>query len=369
MAAALDKAWSDVELSGLVSTRYGHAVDAGRIEIIEAGHPIPDSASMRAAQKILGRVKGLSGNDLVIALISGGGSATLALPIDALTLEKKQAITRQLLVSGASISEMNTVRKHLSRIKGGKLAEAVAPARLCTLMISDVPGDNPGDIASGPTVPCDSTPADALRLMRNYKIDIPPAVLKHLESTPCTLHSTYSGETRIIASPIQALRAAAGVLESQGYRPIILGDAIECESRELGRMMAGIARSVKTQAEPCGAPAVLLSGGETLVSIGSDEAGRGGRNTEFALSLALALAGEPGIWALAADSDGIDGTEDAAGAIVSPDTLDRARAIDQDASIALQRHDSYSFFEAVNDLIRTGPTLTNVNDLRMVLIE
>ena len=369
MAAAVDTAWPDVELSGVVSTRYGHAVPAGRIEVIEAGHPVPDSASERAAERILAAVSDLSPSDLVIALISGGGSATLALPIEPLGLDEKQAITGKLLASGATISEINTIRKHLSRIKGGKLATAASPAQLLTLIISDVPGDDPASVASGPTVSDDSTPADALALLDRYSIQVTSSVRQYLQRGQTDLGAATRGhEWRIVASPAQALQAASEAARGFGLTPVILGDAIEAESRELGRTMAGIARSVQTLGQPAQAPAVLLSGGETTVTIGSEGAGRGGRNTEFSLAFALALQGAKGIWALAGDSDGIDGTEDAAGAIATPDTLDRAAALGFDPAGTLRHHDSYSLFSAIDDLVMTGPTLTNVNDIRIAMI-
>ncbi len=369
MAAALDSAWPDVDLSGVVSTRYSHAVPVGRITVIEAGHPVPDDASEDAARRILDAVEGLSPDDLVIALISGGGSATMALPIELLGLTEKQNITRQLLASGATITEMNTVRAHLSRVKGGKLATAAAPARLCTLLISDVPGDDPASVASGPTIPCSSSPADALELIDRFAISVPSTVREYLSAAKSASSGACKASHNIIASPAQALKAAATKAEELGFTPVILGDSIEGESRELGRVMAGIARSVRTLGEPARPPAVLLSGGETTVTIGSEGTGRGGRNTEFLLALAITLDGEPGIWALAGDSDGIDGTEDAAGAIITPDTLVRSREAGVDARNALQRHDSYSLFDATGDLIRTGPTLTNVNDIRIVMLQ
>ena len=368
MAAALETAWQDVELSGVISTRYGHAVPAGRVQVIEAGHPVPDEASENAARAILEAVSDLTPDDLVVALISGGGSATLALPIEALSLKEKQNITRQLLASGASIGEMNVVRQHLSRIKGGGLAAAAAPARVCTLIISDVPGDDPAIVASGPTLPSGSSPADALEIIDRYGIGVGPPVREHLEQAEAATVETVRRDWQIVASPAQALQAAARAASDLGYSPVILGDSIEGESRELGRIMAGIARSVRTLGHPAHAPAMLLSGGETTVTIGEEGAGRGGRNTEFLLALALELGGQEGVWALAGDSDGIDGTEDAAGAIVSPDTLERSQEAGFSARETLQRHDSYSLFDATGDLIRTGPTLTNVNDVRIVMV-
>ncbi len=368
MAAALDEAWPDVDLSGVISTRYGHAVPAGRVQVLEAGHPVPDEASEQAAIRVLEAVSDLTADDLVIALISGGGSATLALPIEPLSLAEKQSITRQLLASGANIGEMNVVRQHLSRIKGGGLAAAAAPAQLYTLIISDVPGDDPAVVASGPTLPSESDPAEALEIIDRYGIDVAPAVRDYLGLAKAPAVSSTESKYRIVASPAQALQAAARTAVELGFVPVILGDSIEGESRELGCIMAGIAKSVRTLGQPVQAPAMLLSGGETTVTIGPDGAGRGGRNTEFLLSLALKLDGEDGVWALAGDSDGIDGTEDAAGAIVTPDTLARAQKAGLSAREALQRHDSYSLFDATGDLIRTGPTLTNVNDIRIVMV-
>jgi hydroxypyruvate reductase len=371
MAAALEEAWPDVALSGTVVTRYGHAVPTRRIEVIEASHPVPDANSERGARQLLERVRGLSANDLVLALISGGGSALLALPAPGLTLSDKQAINRALLASGATITEMNTVRKHLSAIKGGRLAAAAAPARVVTLAISDVPGDDPAVIASGPTVPDPSTFADTRELIARYGIEPPPAVAARLaqdaDETPKP-GSFPAGEFRLIATPMMALLRVAEVARGLGLGPLILGDALEGEAREVGTVMAGIARSVRAHSQPVAAPALLLSGGETTVTIGRGAAGRGGRNTEFLLGLAVALGGASGIWAVAGDTDGIDGTEDAAGAVVSPDTLMRARNAGLDPRKILAEHDSYTLFDAIGDLVRTGPTLTNVNDVRLVLI-
>ena len=371
MAAALEAAWPDVAMSGAVVTRYGHAVPTQRIEVIEASHPVPDANSERGAKRLLELVQGLGPDDLVLALISGGGSALLALPADGLTLADKQAVNRALLASGATITEMNAVRKHLSAIKGGRLAAAAAPARVVTLAISDVPGDDPAVIASGPTVPDATSFADARALVARFGLDLPAQVITRLarddDETPKP-GSLPNAEFHLIATPAMALRAAAETARGLGLTPLILGDALEGESRELGIVMAGIARSVRDHDLPLAAPALLLSGGETTVTIGSGKAGRGGRNTEFLLGLAVALAGLPGVWAVAGDTDGIDGTEDAAGAIVTPNTLARAEAAGLSARAVLGGHDSYSLFDAIDDLIRTGPTLTNVNDIRGVLI-
>ena len=371
MAAALEAAWPDVNLSGAVVTRYGHAVPTRRIEVIEASHPVPDANSERGARRLLELVQGLSPDDLVLALISGGGSALLALPATGLTLADKQAVNRALLASGATITEMNAVRKHLSAIKGGRLAAAAAPAKVVTLAISDVPGDDPTVIASGPTEPDATSFADARALVARFRLDLPPQVVARLarddDETPKP-GSLPHAEFRMIATPAMALRQAAETARELGLTPLILGDALEGESRELGTVMAGIARSVRDHGLPLPGPALLLSGGETTVTIGSGKAGRGGRNTEFLLGLAVALAGTPGIWAAAGDTDGIDGTEDAAGAIVTPDTLSRAVATGLAPRTVLAAHDSYSLFDAIGDLIRTGPTLTNVNDIRAILV-
>ena len=371
MAAALEAAWPDVAMSGVVVTRYGHGVPTQWIEVLESSHPVPDANSEAGARRVLAAVQGLTSDDMVIALMSGGGSALMALPAAGLTLADKQMVNRALLASGATISQMNTVRKHLSAIKGGRLAAAAAPARLVTLAISDVPGDDPAVIASGPTVPDPTTFADARAVLARFGVTLAPHVAARLNQAddetpkPGSLpHASF----RMIATPSGSLAAAARVAERMGLTPLVLGDAIEGESRELGTIMAGIARSVRTHGLPLGPPAVLLSGGETTVTIGAGPAGRGGRNTEFLLGLALGLAGAPGIWAGAGDTDGIDGTEDAAGGYVMPDTLVRARALGFDPHVVLAQHDSYSLFDALGDLMRTGPTLTNVNDMRAVLI-
>jgi glycerate 2-kinase len=363
MAAALEAAWPDVELSGVVVTRYGHAAPTLRIKIIEASHPVPDDNSLVAATEILRGVQGLTADDMVIALISGGGSALLVSPLPGVTLADKQSINRALLKSGAGIGDMNVVRKHLSGIKGGKLAAAALPARVVTLVISDVPGDDPAVIASGPTVADHSTANDALAILNNYKIEVPPNLLTSLNALR-TLPK-FEQDVRMIASPVMALKAAAKRAEQLGIAALILGDALEGEARELGKTMAGIAISTQTHGLPVNAPCVLLSGGETTVTIAGDQAGRGGRNTEFLLSSALQLQGASGIWGLAGDTDGIDGTEDAAGAIISPTTLKRANL---DAKRHLSTHDSYSYFAALGDLVMTGPTLTNVNDFRAILV-
>ncbi|MBD8554567.1 glycerate kinase [Rhizobium sp. CFBP 8762] len=369
MAAALDAAWPDVDVSGLVVTRYGHAVSAGRISVLGASHPVPDAKSEEAASLILQAVHGLTADDLVIALMSGGGSALMVAPAGNMTLADKQAVNRSLLSSGATIGEMNVVRKHLSRIKGGRLGHAAQPARLVTLVISDVPGDDPAWVASGPTVSSASTLEDARSIVSRYDIRLPEAasaVLHDITKKPDA--EDYVGEVHIVAAPSLALDAAADAAIKAGLRPLILGDALEGEARELGIVMAGIAKSVKAKGVPVDAPAVLLSGGEATVTIRNGSAGRGGRNTEFLLSLAVALNGHSGIWALAGDSDGIDGSEDAAGALITPDTLRRGTDMGLHARTYLSAHDSYTFFDATDDLVRTGPTLTNVNDIRAVLV-
>jgi len=371
MAAALEDAWPDIDLTGTVVTRYGHAVPTKRIEVIEAAHPVPDVSSERGAHRLLERVRGLGPDDLVLALMSGGASALCAAPAPGLTLADKQEINRALLASGANITEMNCVRKHLSAIKGGRLAAAAAPARVITLAISDVPGDDPAVIGSGPTVPDRTTFADARAIIARYGIAPSPAAARRLEEAadetpkPADLPNT---DFRLIATPITVLHKVAEAARALNLTPLILGDALEGEAAQAGILFAGMAHAVATHGQPIAPPAVLLTGGETTVTIGRGPGGRGGRNTEFALSLAIALSGAPRIWAAAGDTDGIDGTEDAAGAIVTPDTLARARAVGLDPRAVLTGHDSYSLFAAIGDLIVTGPTLTNVNDIRILLI-
>ncbi|HEX3996048.1 MAG TPA: glycerate kinase, partial [Acetobacteraceae bacterium] len=350
MAAALEDAWPDVALEGAVVTRYGHAVPTRRIEVIEASHPVPDANSERGARRLLQLVQGLTPQDLVIALMSGGASALLAAPAPGLTLDDKQAINRALLASGASIGEMNTVRKHLSAIKGGRLAAAASPARVVTLAISDVPGDDPAVIGSGPTVPDPTTFADARALIARYGITQPAAIgarlLQDADETPKP-GSLPNTDFRLIATPMMALRAAAALARDLGLTPVILGDALEGEAHEMGIVHAGIARSIQSHGEPALSPAVLLSGGETTVTIGSKPSGRGGRNTTFLLGLALALEGRAGIWGIAGDTDGIDGLDDVAGAMLAPDTLTRVRASGIDPRGMLAAHDSHRLFDAV----------------------
>ena len=371
MAAALEDAWPDVAMQGVVVTRYGHAVPTKRIEVIEAAHPVPDANSQKGAQRLLQAVQGLTADDLVIALMSGGASALLAAPAPGLTLEDKQAINKALLACGANITEMNAVRKHLSAIKGGRLAAAAAPARIVTMAISDVPGDDPAVIGSGPTVPDRTTFADARALIARFGIVPSPAVAARLaqdaDETPKP-GSLPRTEFRMIATPLMALQATAKAAAAMGFTPVILGDALEGESKEMGTVMAGIARSIRDHGYPVKAPAVLLSGGETTVTLGAGPFGHGGRNTEFLAGLAVALNGAPGIWAMAADTDGVDGMDEVAGAILTPDTLVRLKAQGLDARTMLAGHDSHTLFKSVGDLIVTGPTLTNVNDIRAVLI-
>jgi glycerate 2-kinase len=373
MARAVEAHWpADKPLSGLVVTRYGHGVGPlKQIEVVEAAHPIPDAAGQQAASRILDLVKGLGPDDLALCLISGGGSALLSLPAPGITLDDKQALNRALLKSGANINEINCVRKHLSAIKGGRLALAAAPAKILSLIISDVPGDDPSVIASGPTTPDTTTLADAKAVLRRYGIVPPPSVQARLDDSACETPKPGDpafarSETRIIAAPQASLEAAAEVAAQAGYRPLILGDAIEGEAREVGKVMAGIARQVAVHGQPAPAPCVLVSGGETTVTVGG--AGRGGRNVEFLLSLAVELDGRPRIFAIAGDTDGVDGAEDVAGAIVTPDSLERARRAGLNARASLAENDGHGFFGALGDQVVTGPTLTNVNDFRAVLI-
>ncbi|GAB3471597.1 glycerate kinase type-2 family protein [Polaromonas eurypsychrophila] len=383
MAQAVEALWpADAPLEGLVVTRYHHIPPrpAGlpqRIEIVEAAHPVPDAAGLAAAQRILQMTQGLSKDDLVLCLISGGGSALLTLPADGLSLEDKQGINKALLNSGANIGEMNCVRKHLSRIKGGRLAAACAPATVVTLTISDVPGDDPSVIASGPTVPDVTSCADALAILKRYNIDIPAALTEQLESgaleTPKPGDKAFDGHAvHLIATPQQSLEAAAAAARAAGISAYILSDEMEGESREVGKVHAALARAVALRGQPFSKPCVILSGGETTVTVRprqpGDAKGRGGRAGEFCLGLALALQGQPGVYALAADTDGIDGMEDNAGAFVAPDTLKRAAAQGMKVDRFLDRNDAYGYFEPLGDLVVTGPTHTNVNDFRALLI-
>ena len=371
MARAVEDNWPG-GLSGLVVTRYGHGVPCERIEVVEASHPVPDAAGQDAAARILAVVQGLTSDDLVLVLVSGGGSALLALPWEGVTLADKQQLNRALLKSGAGIGEMNCVRKHLSAIKGGRLAAAAYPARVVTLVISDVPGDDAAVVASGPTLADPTTCEDALAILDKYRIEAPHQVRAVLQSgvseTPKPGDVRFSHcETRVIATARGSLAAAAEAACEAGVTPLILGDAIEGEAREVAKAMAGIAQSCAQHGEPACPPCVLLSGGETMVTVKG--AGRGGRNAEFLLALGLALDGHPGIHAIAGDTDGIDGSEDNAGALLQPDTLARAAALGVDARAHLADNDGYGFFAALDDLVVTGPTRTNVNDFRAILIE
>jgi len=378
MAAAVDALWPrEAPLSGLVVTRYDHVPPAyrlkpGRIEVVEAAHPVPDEAGRKAAERIMKLTQGLTEHDLVLCLISGGGSALLSMPAKGVTLEEKQAINKALLRSGAAIDEMNCVRKHLSAIKGGRLAALCAPVRVVTLLISDVPGDSPEVIASGPTVPDTTTCADALRILTRYGIDIPAAAQAGLHSgafeTPKPGDPRFAGhQVHLIATPQESLEAAAAVAREAGVEAHILGDQIEGESREIGKMHAALARQIARRNQPFVRPCVVLSGGETTVTV-TNKGGRGGRATEFLLGCTIALQGERGVYVLAADTDGIDGMEDNAGAIATPSTLVRAKEAGLKAQDFLDRNDAYNFFQPLGDLVAPGPTFTNVNDFRALLI-
>ncbi|MEN3295333.1 MAG: glycerate 2-kinase [Burkholderiales bacterium] len=370
MAKVVEDHWQG-DISGLVVTRYGHGIACKRIEVVEAAHPVPDEAGRRAAGRMLQIQQGLSADDLVLCLISGGGSSLLALPAEGITLEQKQALNKALLRSGAAIGEMNCVRKHLSAIKGGRLALACAPARVVTLMISDVPGDDPGIIASGPTLPDATTCADALAILRKYGIEVPDNVRQHLESgageTPKPNDARFSANSHhVIANAQDALEAAAQTARAAGITPYILSDDLEGEARDVGQVHAAIARQVARRGQPFARPCVFLSGGETTVTVRGK--GRGGRNAEFLLSLAVALDGCAGIHAIACDTDGIDGSEDNAGALYAPDSVARAAALGMRPRAMLDNNDGYGFFSALGDLVVTGPTRTNVNDFRAVLV-
>lgn len=370
MAKVVEQHWTG-ELTGLVVTRYGHGVDCEKIEVIEAGHPVPDEAGYEAAARMVAMVQGLTPDDLVLCLFSGGGSALLTLPSKGISLKQIQSINKALLKSGANVSEINCVRKHLSEIKGGRLALACAPAQVMTLLISDVPGDDPAIIASGPTFADPTTCADALSVLNNYGIHIPIAIQRHLLSgvgeTPKPNDARLSNTSyHIIASAQDALEAAASAARLAGVTPYILSNSIEGQARDIGLMHAAIAKQIAQFDQPVKKPCVLLSGGETVVTVHGS--GRGGRNAEFLLQLAIALNGHSSIYAISCDTDGIDGTEDNAGALLCPDSLTRAVALGLNPKALLENNDGYSFFSALNDLIVTGPTRTNVNDFRAVLI-
>jgi hydroxypyruvate reductase len=382
MAAALDAAWpAEAPMTGLVVTRYdsvppafaaAQARGTTRIEVVQAAHPVPDEAGRRAAARILELARGLSADDLVVCLISGGASSLLALPAPGVTLEEKQAINGALLKSGAAIDEMNCVRKHLSAIKGGRLAAACAPARVVSLLVSDVPGDSPSVIGSGPTVPDPTTCADALAVLERHAIAVPARIRADLESgaleTPKPGDATFANhEVHLVATPQQSLDAAAALARSAGLGAHVLGDDLEGESREVGKVHAALARQIARRGQPFARPCVVLSGGETTVTV-KQKGGRGGRASEFLLGCALALQGERDVWALAADTDGIDGVETNAGAFATPDTLERARHLGLSGRDHLDRNDAYSFFAGLGDLLVTGPTFTNVNDFRAILI-
>ena len=371
MARSVEENWKGEIAAGLVVTRYGYAVPCQRIEIVEAGHPVPDVAGLAAARRMLNLVDGLHADDMVLCLISGGGSALLPLPFPGITLEEKQAVSRALLKCGATISEINCIRRHLSSIKGGRLAAACYPAQVLTLLISDVPGDNPTDIASGPTAADSTTCADALAIIRRYGVDLPRHMLDMLASggseTLKPGDRRLSGsELRIIAAPQAALEAAAKVAQANGIPAHILSDRMEGESRDVAKAMAGMALQVASRNQPFNAPCVLLSGGETTVTVRGN--GRGGRNVEFLLSLGISLEAHPCIHAMAGDTDGVDGVEEIAGALLSPDSLTRAWQLGINPKELLDDNDGHGFFQALGDSVITGPTLTNVNDFRAILI-
>ena len=371
MAVDIERHW-DGPLQGIVVTRYGHGARCKRIEVIEAAHPVPDQAAHRAAQRIVDLVSSLGADDLLIVLISGGGSSLLSLPAAGILLDEKRTITKALLRSGATIAEINCVRKHLSAIKGGWLAARAYPAHIVTLAISDVPGDDISTIASGPTVPDQTTLADARQVLARYQIDVSEAVHARLidqnNETPKAGNAIFSkASSHIIASGKSALTAAEQAVRAAGYNCLVLGDNIEGEAREIAKMHAAIAGFIVSDGKPVAAPAVILSGGETSVTVTGD--GRGGRNSEFALSLAIALHGADNIHALACDTDGIDGSEDNAGAYVGPDTLAKLARAKLSPRALLENNDSYAAFQAIDDLIVTGPTRTNVNDFRAILID
>jgi hydroxypyruvate reductase len=370
MAAALETVW-DGPLEGVVVTRYGYGAPCKRIEVLEAAHPVPDEAGLRAARRLLDTVRGLTPDDLVVALVSGGGSALLPAPAGALTLADEIAVNEALLASGAPISVMNAIRKHVSSIKGGRLAAAAAPARVVSLIVSDIPGDNPALVASGPTVPDPTSREEALGFVRTYAIDLPKAVLDHMASEAATAPSEGDAvfarnEVRVIASAAVSLEAAAEAARQRGIEAVILSDSIEGEARDVGSMHAAIAREVAARNRPFRKPVLILSGGETTVTLRAK--GKGGRNSELLLSFALGIQGVEGVHALAADTDGIDGSEDNAGAFADGSTVSRMRAAGVDARAMLASNNAWNAFHAVDDLFVPGPTGTNVNDLRAILV-
>lgn len=374
MAKAFEDAWREAghgPLSGLVVTRYGHGATTSQIEVVEAAHPVPDASGEEAARRMLALVSGLTPDDLVVALISGGGSALLSLPVDGIAAEDKRAVNRALLGGGVPIRDMNYIRKHLSAIKGGRLAAAAHPAKVVTLVISDIPGDDPALVASGPTIPDDARRQDALAIVERYRLELPGSVMRWLQDERCAAPHPNDpvfarNEVRLIATAQKSLEAAARLSEERGIPARILSDAIEGEAREAGSFHAAIARQVRLRGEPFAPPVVLLSGGETTVTV--RHKGRGGRNSEFLLSLALGISGQEGVFALAADTDGIDGSQDNAGAYADGSSVERMRAVGVDPRLLLDRNDAYTAFEAVGDLVVTGPTGTNVNDFRAILI-
>lgn len=371
MAAAFESLWNG-PLEGVVVARHGPVADCKRIRVLQSAHPVPDEAGLAGSAELLRLVQGLTADDLVVALISGGGSSLLPAPPEGLTLADEIAVNKALLASGAPISAMNVVRKHVSRIKGGRLAFAAAPARVVSLIVSDVPGDNPAFVASGPTIPDTSTAQDALAIVARYGMELPPAVMRHLNSgqagAPLPDDPAFKNHVQhVIASASVSLEAAAAKARELGVEPVILSDAIEGEARDIGRMHAAIARETALRNRPFAKPVVILSGGETTVTI-SGAYGKGGRNSELLLSLALDIDGVDGIHALSADTDGIDGSEDNAGAFADGGTVAAMRAAGADPRDHLARHDAWSAFHASGDLFVPGPTGTNVNDFRAMLV-
>ena len=370
MAAAFEKAWNG-PIEGLVVTRYGYGAKCERIEIIEAAHPVPDAAGLEASRRLLEKVQGLTADDLVVALISGGGSALLPSPAKGLTLADEIAVNEALLASGAPIAAMNTIRKHVSTIKGGRLAATAYPAKVVSLVVSDIPGDNPALVASGPTVPDSGSRQEALASIAAYRVELPASVMRHINSpaadAPGADDPRFSrNEVHLIASAGVSLEAAAAEARRHGIEAVILSDSIEGEAREVGGIHAAIAREVAARNRPFPKPVLILSGGETTVTLRAK--GKGGRNSEFLLAFAIGISGAQGIHALAADTDGIDGSQDNAGAFADGSTVSRLRAAGVDAKAMLAGNNAWTAFNAVGDLFVLGPTGTNVNDLRAILI-